>query len=208
MQRHKLDFRLKVFKAILFVAAAVFLQGCATQFMAMGDWSQPGDLHLNNESLADVKVSVRCGREDAAGTYTDAKIRLCAGLERHLASLGATIVPPSQSGAQLTLWYIERGVIEKHSNGASVAGMLFTVGISPMVKTATSQAEIRVSDSKGAILERQTATITKVRVFGWSAWTALDKKWRERELGQKFFDFVKNRVVSQAIDLKLAKEAP
>ena len=44
-----------------------------------------------------------------------------------------------------------------------------------------------------------------MRGFGWSAWLALGKKSRQRDLGEKFYTYVKNRVVSRAVDLKLAK---
>jgi len=202
---HKRDFKLKYFKVAFFSVALILLQGCATQFVAMGDWADPSDLHLNGDSLAGVKLSVRCAHMDKDGVMANQTYPICAGLERHLASLGAEIVPSNQPGANLTVWYIEEGVVDKQVSGGSVAGVIFTAGIIPMVSSATSRGKIRITDDKGSVLEQENVAASKVRVFGWSAWIALGKKARQRELGEKFYRFVKNRVVSQAVNLKLAK---
>jgi hypothetical protein len=201
----KLLLQLKYFKAAAACAGLILLQGCATQFMAMGDWAEPSDLHLNEHSLDKVKVSVRCSHMDnKTGTITTQSYPVCPGLSRHLAAMGAEVVKPDEAGAQLTVWYIEEGVVDKQVSAGSVAGLIFTAGIVPMVASATSRVELRISDSRGVILERHQVMASKVRVFGWSAWLALGKKARQKELGQKFYTFVKNRVVSQAIEQKLA----
>jgi len=183
----------------------ILTAGCATQFVAMGDWADPSDLHLNDQSLAGVKLSVRCNHMDKQGIMQAQNYPLCQGLERHLASLGAQIIPNTQSGADLTVWYIEEGVVDKHISAGSVIGLIATAYIIPMVSTATSRAELRITDNKGSVVEQESVSASKVRVFGWSAWLALGKKSRQRDLGEKFYTYVKNRVVSRAVDLKLAK---
>ena len=207
MQTLKLDLRLKFFKMLGLSAMLAFLQGCATQFVAVGDWGQPSDLHLNEESLAGVKIGVRCMKMQKNGEIASQNYPLCKGLERHLAALGAKIVGKDEPGADLTLWYVEQGVVDKLISGGSVVGLIFTAGIVPMVSTATSRAELRVSDAKGVILERETLEASKVRVFGWSAWIGLGHRSRERDFGKKFYNYAKNRLVSQAINLKLAQSA-
>jgi hypothetical protein len=207
VQTHKWEFQLKFFKTALICAGLILLQGCATQFMAMGEWAEPSDLHLNEHSLSGVKVSVRCSHMDKAGTITPQSYPICPGLARHLIGLGAEALANDQPGANLTVWYIEEGVVDKQISAGSVAGLIFTAGIVPMVSSATSRVELRITDSRGVVLERHQLTASKVRVFGWSAWFALGKKARQKELGQKFYQFVKNRVVSQAVDQKLAAPA-
>jgi hypothetical protein len=191
----------EILKVMVAGAVLVLFTGCASQLLAIGDWGQPADLHLNEQSLAGVKVAVRCAQipknrpEDKS---VPRKYPLCAGLERHFAALGAEVIKPDQPGADYTLWYFEEGVIEKHVSGTSVLGLIFTIGFSPIVTTATSRAELQVRDARDVVLERQTVEISRVKTFGWTALAALGHRTREKDMGEKFYRFAENRIVSQA----------
>jgi hypothetical protein len=207
VQTLKLDLRLKYFKMALGVVTLIFLPACTSQIVAVGSWAEPSNLNLNDTSLSGVKISVRCAQLRNPGGITEHSYPVCAGLERHLAALGAKIITKGQSGADLTLWYIEQGVIDKHTSGGSVIGYVFTSGLIPVVSTATSRAELRVSDSRGIILDDKTLDTAEIRVSGWAALLGVRQRARGRDLGKKFYQYAENRVVSQAIGLKLAQNA-
>ena len=142
------------------------LSGCATKMVAVGDWGRPSDLNLPQSALAGVRITVRCGALDHAGQITDRYFKLCLSLENTLKTLGAQLVPASEAGADFTLWYLDRGVSEKRGSALSFAAFCLSFGILPYVSSSASEAELRVTDSRGVILNQIPLRVEAVRGAG------------------------------------------
>jgi hypothetical protein len=172
----------------------------------VGDWGRPADLHLTEDSLKGVTLSVRCGRVYEDGKLHERTYPLCQALERQMEAIGAMIAGRDDR-ADFTLWYVEKGATQADSSGLSTLAFSLSGGIIPGISSRPSAAELRVSDSRGVLLETAPLKIENIQIFGWGALIAYYQKTenqQKREVGAKFFQFARNRVASQALRLKFA----
>lgn len=195
------------FRLVLGIPVVFLSLGCATVIQPIGEWAYPSELGLDATSLVLTKIAVKCGVIEGAKIREVQVSELCSALNAALASLGADEI---QSGEMpdFTVWYLDKAASSGGSSWASTLAFSLTGGIVPMVSSVTAEAELRVVDSRGVELERTPMLATEVRSFGWLSLAALLKREkqlsRKRDLERRFFQFVQNRVYSQAIRLQLA----
>jgi hypothetical protein len=170
----------------------------------IGEWGRPADLDVHSESLKDVKVAIFCGDQDAAGKLTSRSFRTCTMLSEQLQQLGAITVLENEP-ADFKLWFIDLGSKVEERAGWFDYAFYFTVGLVPMVSTKLLQAELRVTDARGVLLERTRMGMNRIQVVGWMALLTMflkNERQNEREVSRKFYQFAKNRIVSQVARLK------
>ncbi len=197
---------------MLVVAIVPLLSACASTTQPIGDWARPSDLELDSSSLEDTRVTVKCGRLKGEKIEEELGSEICSALKTALANIGAQDVSgdvANDKRADLTVWYLDTGTTTTKSNWVSDVAFYFTGGLVPIISTSTAEAELRVTDSRGAVLDRSQMRVDEVRSFGWlslaSQMTRGKRLVRKKDIERRFFRFVQNRVYSQAVRLRLAK---
>jgi hypothetical protein len=197
--------------------AALIVSGCVSNIIPIGEWGHPADLDLNSKSLAGIQVAVRCGIQDKAGVVHERRVRICRRLESALKAIGATIqdIDDGQYDdqihpADLTLWYIDTKAEGVRYSWISLIGTVMTGGIFPLIWSKQSEAELRVSDARGVVLETAPLQMEEVKVGGWGALVAMlirsgSSDEQNIKAGHLFYRYAQNRVYSQSKRLKFAQ---
>ena len=195
-------------RVLALLVSAAGLQGCATQLVAVGDWGRKPDLHLDAESLSDVRVAVTCHRfNPRSKTVQIRNYRLCGTLEQQLSTLGADVVATDDE-PHFTLQFVELGGTDEGVSAVSYIASALTGWLIPFISSSTSRSEFRILDRRGIQIDTAPMTITEVKAFGWGALAGLrGKSLAEQQsiISRKFFALAKNRVVSHARSTKWAQ---
>jgi hypothetical protein len=212
-----------LFMSLTGALLALGLSSCVSYVRPVGEWARPADLRLHSKSLAGVRVAVRCGSIDPEGmnSIREEDKQVCQALEGALQSIGAEIVDPGENAqgetgvAELTLWYLDRAKgAESCSILLSSAHVMSGYTI-PCKSSEWSEAELRVTDARGAVLERAPLRVEKYTMQSWlfipsSLWREAREKQRKRALDARFLRYAQNRVYSQSLRLpsRMNAEAP
>jgi hypothetical protein len=194
------------------ISAFLLTCGCVSYVRPVGEWARPADLALHENSLAGVRVAVRCAAITSEGTLREQSRKVCSALETAMEALGAE-VPDEGAETELTLWYID------HRSGAESCPPLLSMAHFmtgywiPCKSHEWSEAELRVTDARGSLLERAPLRIEQVSLQSWlflpsSLGQGGRDQFRRRELQSRFLRFAQNRIYSQSMRLpgRAAKE--
>ncbi len=204
-------------RAIVLLGCAAFtlfsVGGCATYLQPIGEWARPSDLRLSENSLKGIRVAVRCGDIEDNGSIREVNKRVCRMLAKSLQEIGAEIVDANLDFSQetvgradLNLWYLNTGKSEGSFSIPAYYAFLFTSFIVPSISSYRTEAEIRVTDQKGALLDQTNLAIEHTQAFGWWALTTgltqeKSAGRRQRDIEAQFLRFVQNRVYSRSLPL-------
>ena len=195
-------------RLVAFLLSAACLQGCATQVVAVGDWGRTPDLHLDSETLSEIRVSVTCHLFNPRSKAVQPRnYRLCGVLAQQLESLGAEIVEPGDE-PQFTLQYVELGGTDEGVSAVSYIASALTGWLVPFISSSSSRSEFRILDRRGIQIDTAPMMITEVKAFGWGALAGLrGKSLAEQQsiVSRKFFALAKNRMASHARSTKWAQ---
>lgn len=179
------------------------LSSCASRAIPIGDWAHSADLELNNESLKDLKISVKCAQQKDRGktSLRPRKYQLCKGLERRFESMGA-VITEQEPEADFSVLYIDRESTPPDSPAIFSMAYYLTGFIVPVVQSQTLQSELQIYDHRGVLLDRQPMAILETSAVGWSVLPAQIRQRVEPDerlaLSEKFYRFAENRLVSYA----------
>ena len=193
--------------------ATLFVQaGCVTAVQPIGAWSRPLDLELKADSLKGTRVSVRCGRIEKDAQIRERNASICRYLGETLKEIGAELVPVNSDGraVELTVWYLDQPEFESQSSGVAGWAFFASGGLTPEISTASSHAELRITDSRGVVLSKAPLELVEIKAFGWLALTSFltqkrTPKTRQAELERNFLRFVQNQVYSQSLRRRIAR---